>query len=442
MLNNLKRLLIILLVSCPTLLLAQEQKDTSAKPQQPVVNEIDSDSTAEQGVTKQTAKQRVDSSIEQPPQMDYRDTLLDQLTEQIESLKQNSRQNATAINGLLHGKQIDNETKYKLMKSNLINTSKTYYLLNRKIIDLKSRTSSNNLDVFITSLNNPESKALGFSFSEKVVDLVKEVVLGGKATKNKRNEDIINQTESIIKSPIFNSLVSLSPPLAIGNSIMTFFRTLSVNNKQIDAETLNNFEKEMNKYVSYYIALNEANQKFQNGLNFNKDQLNMLQKNMFDHLTFNSVALQMDPPKGSGDDLGPILNDFFLHFNENVTKDFFSKLEEKYTKNGVLDYEQLLRENLSLKEANNQLEELELQTQRFENLYNEYFSLINSYHNQVNQALALAETNGVADKNKVQQKQAEFGGLKDQAIKDMKASINIKELENNTDNVRFRYKIF
>ena len=428
---KLKGLLLAILVVCPILLEAQ---DTSRIPKQDSISINKSDSTSD-------TIPRFD--LENQKEMVYRDSLLDSLTEQIHSLKQNSRQNATAIHGLLQGKQIDNKTKYKLMKSNLISATKTYYLLNRKIIDLKSRTTSNNLDVFITSLNNPESKALGFSFSEKVVDLVKTVVLHGKAHKNKRNEKIINTTESIIKSPIFKSLVTLTPPLAIANSIMTFFHTLSINNKHIDIKTLNEFEKEMNKYVSYYTALNEANQKFQNGLNFNKDQLNMLQQNMYDHLLFTASALKLDPPKAKGgEQLGVTLNHYFLSFNQETTEKFFDKLEKKYTKNGEIDYEQLLRENMSLKEANNQLEDLEAQTQRFENLYNEYFSLVDTYYNQVNKALTLALTNGVADKNRVKQKQQEFSQLKQQAISDMKASIDIKELENNTDNIKYRYKIF
>jgi len=428
---KLKVLLLATLVVCPILLEAQ---DTSRIPKQDSISINKSDSTSD-------TIPRFD--LENQKEMVYRDSLLDSLTEQIHSLKQNSRQNATAIHGLLQGKQIDNKTKYKLMKSNLISATKTYYLLNRKIIDLKSRTTSNNLDVFITSLNNPESKALGFSFSEKVVDLVKTVVLHGKAHKNKRNEKIINTTESIIKSPIFKSLVTLTPPLAIANSIMTFFHTLSINNKHIDIKTLNEFEKEMNKYVSYYTALNEANQKFQNGLNFNKDQLNMLQQNMYDHLLFTASALKLDPPKAKGgEQLGVTLNHYFLSFNQETTEKFFDKLEKKYTKNGEIDYEQLLRENMSLKEANNQLEDLEAQTQRFENLYNEYFSLVDTYYNQVNKALTLALTNGVADKNRVKQKQQEFSQLKQQAISDMKASIDIKELENNTDNIKYRYKIF
>src|SRR5690625_2161323 len=319
---KLKGLLLAILVVCPILLEAQ---DTSRIPKQDSISINKSDSTSD-------TIPRFD--LENQKEMVYRDSLLDSLTEQIHSIKQNSRQNATAIHGLLQGKQIDNKTKYKLMKSNLISATKTYYLLNRKIIDLKSRTTSNNLDVFITSLNNPESKALGFSFSEKVVDLVKTVVLHGKAHKNKRNEKIINTTESIIKSPIFKSLVTLTPPLAIANSIMTFFHTLSINNKHIDIKTLNEFEKEMNKYVSYYTALNEANQKFQNGLNFNKDQLNMLQQNMYDHLLFTASALKLDPPKAKGgEQLGVTLNHYFLSFNQETTEKFFDKLEKKYTKN-------------------------------------------------------------------------------------------------------------
>lgn len=380
----------------------------------------------------------------QQGKINYRDTALLRILGQFEEVSKNERENTTAIRGLLQGKQIDNRTKYNLMRNNLINATNTYYYLNKKLIDLKSRASTNNLDVFISSLNNPESKALGFSFSERIIDLVKNVVLNGRADKNKRNEGIINATQSILNSPIFKSFTALTPPLGIANSIMTFFHSVSVNNKAINENNLKKFEEELNKYVTYYTALNESNQKFEYGLNFNKDQLNMLQRNMFDHLSFTASALGFKPPQRSGENLGVTLNAYFTNFNKENVEKFFDELEKKYTTPGTdkIDYEKLLRENMSLKEANNQLEDLVMQTKRYENLYNEYFNLLDSYHSSVIEALNIATTNGLADKNLVKQKQNEFSTLKNEAVNDIKASINIAELQNNTDNIKYRYKIF
>lgn len=376
----------------------------------------------------------------------YKDTSLDRLMHQIKQITDNERQNSTAIHGLLQGKEVDNMTKYKLLKSNLISATRTYYLLNRKIIDLKSRTTSNNLDVFITSLNNPESKALGFSFSDKVIELVKNVVLEGKANQSKRNQSIISTTQSILNSPIFMGITTLAPPLGIANSIMTFFHTLSVNNKNhINADDLKKFETELNKYVAYYTALNEGNQKFQYGLNFNKDQLNMLMQNMYDHMLFTASALGFPPPKKKpNESLGETLNTYFLTFNKENAEKFFSQLEKKYTIPGTdkINYERLLRENMSLKEANNQLEDLVMQTKNFENLYNEYFTLLDTYYGTVINAMNIALDNGLAPKNIVKEKQQEFSNLKSEAITDIQASINIGELKNNTDNIKYRYKIF
>ncbi|PUZ24472.1 hypothetical protein GA0116948_10590 [Chitinophaga costaii] len=369
------------------------------------------------------------------------DTTLRKMMEQLQQVQDNDRQNSNVIQSLLQGREVDNITKYELIKNNIINASETYYLMNKKIIDLKSRTTTNNLDVFITSLNNPESKALGFSYSDRISELVQKVILKGKTEKNDRGGKIMESTMSIISSPIFQSFTSLTPPLAIANSIMNFLHAVSVNNKAISKEALASFEKELNKYVIYYAALNDANQKFEYGLNFNKDQLNLLQDNLYDHLMFTASVLKFKLPERGNKSIGETLNTFFFDFKKDKVIDFFSDLETKYTVGKKIDYEKLLRENPNLKEVNNQMEDLVLQSKRFENLYNEYFTLLDSYYSKVNISLKLAQDNGLSDKSTIETKQAEFRDLKTEAVNEIQASINIKELYINTDKIKYRYRV-
>ncbi|MBP1651926.1 MAG: hypothetical protein H6Q26_2083 [Bacteroidetes bacterium] len=377
------------------------------------------------------------------PQVRSQDTTIRRIMEELQKIQASDQSNSSAIQGLLQGREIDNITKYQLIRNNIVYASETYYLLNKKIIDLKSRTTTNNLDVFITSLNNPESKELGFSLSDRIVELVEKVVLKGKKDKNDdKSNKIVESTKSIIASPIFQSFTSLTPPLAIANSVMNFLHSVSVNNKEINQQTLKEFEKELNKYVVYYTALNDANNKFEYGLNFNKDQLNLLHDNLYDHIMFTASALKFNLPQRGNKSLGETLNDFFFDFKKEKVVLFFDDLENKYTKGKKVDYEALLRENPNLKEVNNQLEDLVLQTKRFENLYNEYFTLLDSYYGKVANALKIAQDNGLADKATIDAKQSEFRNLKDEAVKEIQASINIKELYNNTDKIKYRYRIF
>ncbi|WP_343690335.1 hypothetical protein [Chitinophaga sp.] len=377
------------------------------------------------------------------PQVRSQDTIIRRIMDELQRIQASDQTNSNAIQGLLQGREIDNITKYQLIRNNIVYASETYYLLNKKIIDLKSRTTTNNLDVFITSLNNPESKELGFSLSDRIVELVEKVVLKGKKDKNDdKSNKIVESTKSIIASPIFQSFTSLTPPLAIANSVMNFLHSVSINNKEINQQTLKEFEKELNKYVVYYTALNDANNKFEYGLNFNKDQLNLLHDNLYDHIMFTASALKFNLPQRGNKSLGETLNDFFFDFKKEKVVLFFDDLENKYTKGKKVDYEALLRENPNLKEVNNQLEDLVLQTKRFENLYNEYFTLLDSYYGKVANALKIAQDNGLADKATIDAKQSEFRNLKDEAVKEIQASINIKELYNNTDKIKYRYRIF
>ncbi|WP_341835164.1 hypothetical protein WJU16_19915 [Chitinophaga pollutisoli] len=377
-----------------------------------------------------------------PPQVRTADTTIKKIMEDLQKVSDSDKQNAKAIEQLSLGRELDNITKYDLIKNNLIQASETYYLLNKKIIDLKSRTTTSNLDVFITSLNNPESKELGFSLSDRVVELVEKIILKGKSDKNERNTKLVESTKSIINSPIFKSFTSLTPPLAIASSVMNFLHSVSQSNKAINHKLLQEFEKELNKYVIYYTALNDANQKFEFGLNFNKDQLSLLQDNMYDHLAFTSQVLKMPLPNRGNKTIAESLNEYFIDFRKDKVVDFFAKMEAQYTKGGKINYEGLLRDNPNLKEANNQLEDLVLQTKRFENLYNEYFSLLDSYYTKVNHSLRLAQDNALADRAIVEAKQNEFRGLKNEAVQEIQASINMRELTLNVDKIKYRYRIF
>lgn len=377
-----------------------------------------------------------------PPQVRTADTTIKKIMDDLQKVADSDKQNAKAIEQLSLGRELDNITKYDLIKNNLIQAAETYYLLNKKIIDLKSRTTTSNLDVFITSLNNPESKELGFSLSDRVVELVEKIILKGKNDKNERNTKLVESTKSIINSPIFKSFTSLTPPLAIASSVMNFLHSVSQSNKAINHKLLMEFEKELNKYVIYYTALNDANQKFEFGLNFNKDQLSLLQDNMYDHLAFTSQVLKMPLPARGNKTIAESLNDYFIDFRKDKVVDFFAKMEAQYTKGGKINYEGLLRDNPNLKEANNQLEDLVLQTKRFENLYNEYFSLLDSYYTKVNHSLRLAQDNALADRAIVEAKQNEFRGLKNEAVQEIQASINMRELTLNVDKIKYRYRIF
>lgn len=370
------------------------------------------------------------------------DTTIKKILDDLQRVADSDKQNSQAIESLSRGREFDNITKYNLVKNNLIQASETYYLLNKKIIDLKSRTTTSNLDVFITSLNNPESKELGFSLSDRVVELVEKIILKGKSDKNERNTKLVESTKSIINSPIFKSFTSLTPPLAIASSVMGFLHSVSQSNKAINHKLLQEFEKELNKYVIYYTALNDANQKFEFGLNFNKDQLSLLQDNMYDHLAFTANVLKMPLPARGNKTIAESLNEYFIDFRKEKVVDYFAKLEEKWTKGKKIDYEGLLNDNMNLKEANNQLEDLILQTKRFENLYNEYFSLLDSYYTKVNHSLRLAQDNGLADKGIVETKQSEFRVLKNEAVQEIQSSINMRELTINVEKVKYRYRVF
>ena len=66
------------------------------------------------------------------PTIKNADTTIKKILDELQRVTDNDKQNSNAIQALLQGREIDNITKYELIKSNIVNASETYYLLNKK----------------------------------------------------------------------------------------------------------------------------------------------------------------------------------------------------------------------------------------------------------------------------------------------------------------------
>jgi hypothetical protein len=274
--------------------------------------------------------------------------------------------------------------------------------------------------------------------------MVTDILLEGKSLRSRKSKKIIASTNSILKSPIFRRVTSISPSLGMANSIMTFFRSEEVQ-KYINNKNLKNFEQQLNRYVTYYKALNGADSKFNQELTFREDQLSSLQVKLYYSLEFIGSPLGVEfPDTSEGKPIGEVLDNYFTRFTTEDVVQYFNKLEKKYTSDdqSKINYELLLRDNMRLKEVNNNLESLVLNGKKFENLYNSYLDLIDNYCTQVSATLDVAGNYEFATQEMVTREKNTLAGLKVSTTQAIQDSINIKALQTNLDQIKYQQKIF
>lgn len=391
------------------------------------------------------SSQEIDTTISIPPvPIEHLDSSYRMVYDTIHAIQNSYKQNAVAIYHLLQGREVSNLSKYELVKSNLVSCAGTYLLLNKAINGLRSGFATDSLDLFVDSLNSPGNKELGVSFDERVVDLVKSIVLRGK-TGNKRSKRIIKSITFMVNDSLFKNGAKITPPVEIISSVMTLLRSTAIDDNRISPARLDKLEQELNKYVIYYAALSDGKQQFNYGLSVIKDELTTLQKNIYIQLRF--IANNLDIPLSgwmTQNELSKSLDDFFVHFTKPYMQNYLEATEQKYTFAGTkqINYTRLLRENSQIKEINNQLDDLILQIKKFDNIDNEYFTLLDSYYAQIVKALNTASDSGLVSQQYIKIKQKQLAQLKVNEIKKTKDSVNLKGLITNTPYIKYRYKVF
>jgi hypothetical protein len=361
---------------------------------------------------------------------------------QIKSLQDINDNNTKTVKALLSGREYDAQTKYNIIKFNLINAVETFQLLSDKTTNLKSRNSTNSFDILIKELNNPQSEALGFNFNETLLKLVNEHI---QPKKKNVAKNILEAVEGITQSPIITSIPTFTPAISISNSVIGVLRSTSIFDDKVDNQKIKNFETALNNYIQYYSALSDANQGFKFNLEHQKEELGILQQNIYEQVIFFARTLKFQvQPKGPNEDVGEYLNVLFKSFNKSYVENIFTELEKEHTEisqnTKKIKYDEILK-NQYLKDANNRLEEFISLTTQFEFKYTEYFNILEQYNTRIIKALDIAKTNKIATSGDVDNKKIEFENKKKESISDIKTSINIDQLKNSKQKINYTARI-
>jgi hypothetical protein len=362
------------------------------------------------------------------------------LLEQIEALQKQNESHSASINALLTGIDIDAANKYTIIKQNLVNATSAFQLLNNKINILKSKTSADKLDIFIKDLNNPQSNTLGFKLDETIIGLVNENL---RVNKKSVRTKIIENITAITRGQIVSTIVSVSPAITVSNAVLSLLRSASIISNDLDQHNIKQIEKGLTNYVQYYVALNDGNSAFTYNLANQSQQLGLLQQKLLEQVTFFAKTLNYKlPARNQSESLSSYLNTVFLGLDKEYVSQLLAGLEKQHKTGNRTNYDAILSShNGNLKEANNRLEELIGLVNQFEFQYNEYLNIYEAYNARIVQALDIAAVNKIADPNLINSRKADLTHLKNQAVNDIKASINLPELMLSKQSIKYTARI-
>ncbi|MDO9138303.1 MAG: hypothetical protein Q7U21_10810 [Lutibacter sp.] len=345
-----------------------------------------------------------------------------------ENLQKRIESQDIVLSDLTKIQRLSDHTKWEIIKSNIKTGRKSYDFLSKKITALKSELISQDYQNYIKSLGSVKNSPLGFSFDEVILKTAQDNVIF-------KQKNFVDRFEKTVKS-ISNSLLAglipyASEAITISNSVLNIAYSAGFQNVKVDLDKIKSFEKELNRYISYYIELDKANV-----LNnsFNYQTVVLLESIQYDLLTEikkSGIKLNFTPREMKSNEtidnyLIAILNDFSDEYVDNYLKEVKSK-----HKNDV----DVLQLESNVKNVNNNLDNLIQLSNRFKNIYDSYFELSSNYYTQLRNTLELANKNKIIEpikeKNEVQVYDELMSSLtvkRQKSESTLKSNVNIDEL--------------
>lgn len=363
------------------------------------------------------------------------------LNKQIENLTRELKGNTENIHMLMASKDLDAQNRYMIVRQNLENATDAYRLLHTKIQSMINYQSDRLFEPLVKELGNPESDKLGFRFDQKVVSLVEDNV---KPKKRNMATKIYDGVTSIANNPVVSVIPVVSPAAQLTSSVMGFLRSTSVMTNDVDQATIAKMENELNGYIRFYNLLAEANTEFDYNLNIQRQELSLLQRNLYDQVRYLAQKVGLEPEvRGEKEDIGEYLNKLFLRLDQNYVTNMFTQFEQKNSSDNRINYDQMLvtDEGNDLKDANNRLEEFVGLINQLEFQYAKHYRYTDLYTEKVKAALDEAATIGITADNIRSQIKTEMDAVQTSTDNDFRTAINMDELTKAKKSIRYTARI-
>lgn len=351
-----------------------------------------------------------------------------------ENLQKRLESQNSVLNDITMIQNLSDQAKWDKIKSNIKTGRKGYDLLNKKILALKSELISQDYQNYIKSLGSIKESPLGFSFDEVILKTAQDKLIFQKKNFSDR---FVKTVKSISVSPLVGLIPFASEAVTISSSVLSIAYSAGFQDEKIDFDKIKDFEKELNRYISFYIELDKANV-MNNSSNY--QTIILIESIQFDLLTeikktgakMNYIAREQKPDETIDDYLIALLNDLSDDYIDNYIRSIEVKNNRKV--------DSILQAESNIKNINNNLDNLIQLTNRFKNINDSYFDLSGRYFAQLKMTIELANKNkiiqAIKDKTAVQVYEELIYNLtvkRQKSESTLRSNVNLNELLNNNN---------
>ena len=259
----------------------------------------------------------------------------------------------------------------------------------------------------IVALNNPTSNELGFSLEVEIQNALKPLL----SKTNKTNTSKLGQVVGSVMQTGKTSL-GLFPAGNVFTSLISMVGNVTVQEKRIEKEDLENFIKSIEKYFNQYERLHVANKQFNNDMEKLKIKLKILQEDIQLQVVDLIVVLDKTQKRKQLKNM-PVEDLMLLYFD---TK----KIQEQLNKQPMGTQLQFPQDAIkgSKEIANN-----------VQRIYNEYTTIYNNNYKEIRSIINDTKATGaIVDQIKLNNTLKELEGLYNESKNTDVANLRLKTL--------------
>jgi hypothetical protein len=322
--------------------------------------------------------------------------------------------------------KLADEITYRHIRDNLANTALLYEMMNDEVNDLYAFRQLGTYQQLLQELNNPSSDLLGFSYNDKVMELMEQYLL--KTKKPRDREAIVRFARKLLENPIVQGITSVTPVLNTASSLLSFISGVALDG-DIPDDQFDLFREELQRYTRYYAKLNEVNAQFEGNLSNFQNSIQSLHTQLMELSLQNARQMSLKTKDiQEKERIGSYLLELYRQYNKSAVESYFATLEKQHRlPDGSIDYAGILKLP-EVQAMYKRTENAMLLFRDFENLHNLYLHLVDDNTMAVIDILIEARDNKLGKTNKVKAQIDRLGNEMENTVGSVKTAINLPKL--------------